>query len=91
MRVSVRYMAQLRQAAGVAVEQVELDRPSTVGELLTRVAQRHSAPFQDLLLDAEGVTHCGVLLFIGDQQVDEDNVTLCDGDVVTVLTPMAGG
>ena len=91
MRVSVRYMAQLRQAAGAAVEQVELDRPCSVGELLTHLARRHGAPLRDLLVDAGGVPHSGVLLFVGEEQVDLEKATLRDGDVVTVLTPMAGG
>jgi molybdopterin converting factor small subunit len=84
-------MAQLRQAAGAACEQVELDRPGSVGELLARLADRHSGPFRDLLLDAGGGVRPAVLLFVGDEQVGPDRAGLRDGDVVTVLTPMAGG
>jgi molybdopterin converting factor small subunit len=91
VRVAVRYMAQLRQAAGAACEQVELDRPCSVGELLTRVADRHGGPFRDLLLDARGGVRPAVLLFVGDEQVRPERAGLGDGDVVTVLTPMAGG
>jgi molybdopterin converting factor small subunit len=91
VRVSVRYMAQLRLAAGMAVEPVELDRPCSMGELLTHLAQRHGSPFRDLLVDAGGAPHAGVLLFVGAEQVDLEQATLRDGDVVTVLTPMAGG
>ena len=91
MKVAVRYMAQLRQAAGAACEQVELDRPCSVGELLTRLADRHGGPFRDLLLDAGGRVRPAVLLFVGDEQVGPGRAGLGDGDVVTVLTPMAGG
>jgi molybdopterin converting factor small subunit len=89
--VSVRYMAQLRHAAGAAGEQVELDRPCSIGEMLTRLAERHGAPFRDLLLDAGGGPHPAVLVFVGDEQAGPDTPVLRDGDVVTVLTPMAGG
>ena len=91
MRVAVRYMAQLRQAAGAASEQVELDRPCSVGELLTRMADRHGGRFRDLLLDAGGGVRPAVLLFVGDEQVGPERAALRDGDVLTVLTPMAGG
>ena len=91
MRVVVRYMAQLRQAAGAAVEQVELDQPCTVQELLARLAAHHGPLFRDLLLNASGSPHPAVLVFVGDEQTGPESRTLRDGDVVTMLTPMAGG
>lgn len=91
MRVAVRYMVQLRQAAGAPSEQVELERPCSVGELLTLMADRHGGRFRELLLDAAGEVRPALLLFVGDEQVGPDRAPLRDGDVVTVLTPMAGG
>ncbi len=91
MRVTVRYMAQLRQAAGAALEQVETDGPCSVGELLTGLADRHDGLFRYLLLDDAGHVRPAVLLFVGDEQTAPCRAQLRDGDVVTVLTPMAGG
>jgi sulfur-carrier protein len=91
MKVTVRYMAQLRRAAGSAAEQVEFDLPCSPADLLKRLAERHGPPFRDLLLDAEGRVQHAVLLFVGDEQIGPVPVPLRDGDVVTVLTPMAGG
>ncbi len=91
MKVTVRYMAQLRRAAGVADEEVELDQPCSAAELLKRLAEQHGLPFRTLLLgDADGVRPA-VLLFIGDEQVGPETAPLQDGAVLTVLTPMAGG
>jgi len=42
-------------------------------------------------LDACGGVQPAILLFVGDEQVGPETVPLRDGDVVTVLTPMAGG
>ena len=84
-------MAQLRQTAGAAWEQVELERPCTAAELLNHLAARHGRPFRDLVLDAAGDVRPAVLLFIGDEQVCPEATVLRDGDVLTVLTPMAGG
>jgi molybdopterin converting factor small subunit len=91
VKIAVRYMAQLRRAAGTAVEQVELDPPCSAADLVKRLAERRGGSFRDLLLDAGGGVQPAILLFVGDEQVGPETVPLRDGDVVTVLTPMAGG
>jgi molybdopterin converting factor small subunit len=91
VKVAVRYMAQLRRAAGTGVEPVELETPCSAAELLKRLAEQRGGAFRDLLLDADGSVRHAVLIFIGDEQVGAEIATLRDGDVVTVLTPMAGG
>jgi molybdopterin converting factor small subunit len=91
VKVVVRYMAQARQAAGAASEQVEVDRAGSIRDLLILLADRHGDRFRDLLLNAAGGVRPPLLLFVGDEQVGADWPALRDGDVVTVLTPMAGG
>jgi molybdopterin converting factor small subunit len=91
MRVEVRYVAQLRHAAGRAAEEVEVDSPCSAGELVARLAQAREA-LRGLLLDEGGRLQPALLLFVGDEQVDAgDGRPLRDGDMVTILTPMAGG
>jgi molybdopterin converting factor small subunit len=89
MRVEVRYAAQVRQAAGRAAEVVELDAPCTAAELVVRLAKSRAA-LRGLLLAEGGGPQRALLLFVGEEQVDVDR-PLRDGDVVTVLSPMAGG
>jgi molybdopterin converting factor small subunit len=92
MQVAVRYMAQLRQAAGTSSESVALDGPCSVRQLVLILAERHGRPLRDLLLDAGGAVQPTTLVFVGDRQVDwEAPPTLRDGDQVTLLSPMAGG
>jgi len=92
IRVAVRYMAQVRQAAGVSAEAVELGGPCPVGDLLARLAQRHGPPLGRLLLDRHGAPQPTLLVFVGNEQVvPGEQHLLADGDVVTVLSPMAGG
>jgi molybdopterin converting factor small subunit len=92
MKVVVRYMAQLRQAAGRAGEEIDLDGPCSLPDLLRRLAGRHGEPFGRLLLDAGGSLQPSILLFVGDEQVGAGApVQLRDGDVITLLAPMAGG
>jgi molybdopterin converting factor small subunit len=91
MKVTVKYMAQIKQAAGVGSEQVELDQPCSVQELVAGLAERRGQPLRKLLLDERGGVQPTVLLFVGDSQVEGDRLQLKDGDVVTLLSPIAGG
>jgi hypothetical protein len=45
MRVNVKYMAQLRQAAGVAGEQVEIASPCTAAVLLRQLVHNLAVHF----------------------------------------------
>lgn len=92
MTIVVRYLAQVRQAAGRSGEEVVLDAPCHLSDVLRHLAERHDEPFRRLLLDPAGRVQTSLLLFVGDQQVGEAGaVPLKDGDEITVLTPMAGG
>jgi molybdopterin converting factor small subunit len=92
MKIAVRYMAQLRTAAGCAAELVEMDAAASPADLMVRLAERHGQPLAGLLLDADHQAQPTVLLFVGDEQVRADQpFALHDGDAVTLLSPMAGG
>jgi molybdopterin converting factor small subunit len=92
MRVTVRYMAQLRAAAGVAEESVELAGPCTASDLAARLAERHGDALRRLLLGADGRLSPVILAFVGERQVGSgEQLPLKDGDLVTLLSPIAGG
>lgn len=92
MKVTIHYMAQLKQAAGTASEQLELDGPCKVAELVRRLADRHGDLLRRLLLDPTGLPLPTNLFFLGDSQIQpSESVHLKDGDVLTVLSPIAGG
>ncbi|MCC6420317.1 MAG: MoaD family protein [Gemmataceae bacterium] len=91
MRVAVKYLAQVKQATGRASEAVELESGSSIQDLVRRLADRHGEALRRLLL-RDGRLHDSILLFVGAEQVRWDSpAPLSDGDVVTVLAPMAGG
>jgi molybdopterin converting factor small subunit len=89
MNVGVRYLAQLRRLAGRSTEQLELPDPCTVAGFVATLVQRQPA-LSVALVDGEGRPRSSVLVFVGDEQVSCDR-PLADGDVVTLLTPIAGG
>jgi len=89
MKIAVHYMAQLRQAAGVAAEDVELDGGS-LGELVALLVERHAA-LRRLLVTSGGAPQPTLLVFVGDEQADVGRGTLKDGDAVTLLSPIRRG
>ncbi|MCI0463163.1 MAG: MoaD/ThiS family protein [Gemmataceae bacterium] len=91
MRVAVKYMAQVRQAAGRADEVLELESGCSLRDLVHRLTARHGPALERLLLSGDRL-HDSILLFVSDEQVRwETPRSLKDGDIVTVLAPMAGG
>jgi molybdopterin converting factor small subunit len=91
MKITVKYLAQVKQAAGASSEVVDVARPCHVAELIAQLTERHGEPLRRLLLDDDGKVQPALLLFVGEEQVDSQTAALADGDVVTVLAPMAGG
>lgn len=88
MSVTVTYAGQARDAAGTASE---LAAAGDVASLLRDAAARHPA-LRPLLLRPDGSPHPSLLVVVGDEQVRiDDPRPLRDGDVVTVMTPIAGG
>lgn len=92
MQVIVEYAAQLKRAAGISSETVELKAGGSLGDLVSEIARRHDGTLKRLLFADEGSLHPSVLLFVGDEQVRaEMNLELRDRDVVTFLSPISGG
>jgi molybdopterin converting factor small subunit len=85
-------MAQLRTAAGVAAETVDVAGPCTSSELAAQLAARHGEALRRLLVGADGRISPFVLVFVGDSQVRPDErLPLTEGAVITLLSPVAGG
>lgn len=85
--IRVRYWAAARSAAGVAEEDVVVQGPVSLTELLDEVVGRHDG---SRLPDV--VRACSVL--VGERPVsslDPAEVIVRPGDVVELLPPFAGG
>jgi hypothetical protein len=91
MRLTVHYVAQIKSVAGLAAEHLDLDRPTQTRDVLARLVESHG-PLRQLLLTPEGSVQPTILLFLGDEQIGPDRpIPSRDGDVLTILSPMAGG
>jgi sulfur-carrier protein len=92
MQVRMRYLAQLKHAAGVGVEALDVDAPCAIADLLRRLSDKHGDAFRRMVFDTHGNVQPALLIFLGDEQVSTDSVQhFQDGSEVTVLAPMAGG
>jgi molybdopterin converting factor small subunit len=90
--ITVNYLAQLKQATGISSENITLNTPCSISELVTIVAEKHGEPLRSFLLDSSDNLRSNILLIIGDTQVHwEAQVQIKEGDSVTFLSPLAGG
>lgn len=92
MKLNIRYSAQARAATGLDREEIDLDEPISVHDLIVRLARQHGTAFRLLALDTHGCPHPALLVVLGDEQVRSgDHRLLKAGDSVTILTPISGG
>lgn len=92
MKITVKYSAQARIATGRGSEEIDLDEPTTVHDLVIRLARQHGTAFRRLALDANGCPHPSLLVAIGDDQVrPSDHRKLASGEVVSIIPPISGG
>ena len=90
MQVTVNYFAQLKRAAGVGSEAVAPAPGCTLTQLVVQLAANHGNAFRAIVLDVNDQPQRALLYAVGDVQADL-NRELRDGDIVTILAPMAGG
>lgn len=92
MKLKIEYKTQVKTAAGVASEEVELEGLCTLKEFIQHVAEKHGDPLKSILLDSEGNLQQAILLFLGDRHIQRDeSPELSQNDVLTIFTPISGG
>ena len=92
MIVEVQFTAQLKREADIGKEQIELDNGKDLRELIHLLFKRYSEGFDAILFDNMGTYRPSVLLVLnGVQVMYDDSNTLHDGDIVTIMSPIAGG
>ena len=92
MKVIVKYSAQLKQAAGVAQETLEVADGCLARDAVLKLAAGKSGPLKEMLLDSVGAPRAHILLCVNDEQVGWDSgVKLNEGDEIALLSPISGG
>ncbi len=90
MQIKVEYHAQVKSAAGIAAEEIAIAPSSDVSAVLSQLAQTHGEALRSMLFTSDGRPHPAILLFVGDEQARPDR-SLREGDVLTIMSPVAGG
>ena len=92
MLITVHYTTQLKAALGVGREQLDLDPPIHLNDVLGALHERHGATFADLVYAGDGRLLPSILLCLGDNQIEASYADpLEDGDVLTLLSAISGG
>lgn len=92
MTVVLEYTAQLKRAASVGREEVQLPAQATLADAVAAALQRHDEEFRRLLVTADGGLQPTLLAFHCDRQIGPGaNPALRDGDTLTFLSPISGG
>ena len=92
MKIKVEYTAQMKVAAGVASEDLDVEASCSIKELLKIAADKHGEKLYELIFDSNSAVRPSILIALNDEQVYMDKpVTLKENDHVALLSPMAGG
>ena len=92
MKVTVNYLAQLKQASGIPSENLVLEHPCSVKELAIQLAEKHGEPLRSFLLNSTGGLSNSILVLVGDTQIHWDQpIPVQEGDVISFMSPIAGG
>jgi molybdopterin converting factor small subunit len=92
MKVTVKYMGQLRHLTGKDSEQVECPENISLAELMSVASKKYDQSFVNIVLDESGVIRPSLIIVINDITASKDaSPNLSDGDSITLLTAIAGG
>ena len=92
MRITLQYATQVKRAAGVGADTLDAPAEAKLLDLLHLAAERRGDALRSMLLSEAGTIQPSLLVFAGDRQIGRDEpITLCDGDVLTLMSPISGG
>jgi len=92
MIIKLRFTAQLKDAAGVGSDQIELLKNEKIQSFLKRTVDKYGSTYGNILFDEKGMYRHSNLIVVNQVQENyEENTLLNDGDELMLLSPVAGG
>lgn len=92
MQIDISYMSQLRRAAGVSRETLEVAEPSTVQDFLANIVCARHPNLKKAIMGDNGEFHPVLMIFVGDQQIQPATPhPLSNSNEVTLMFPISGG
>jgi len=92
MKVTLKYMGQLRSLVGKDSEQIECPKESSLADLIITASKEYDQRFVDIVLDETGSIRPSLIVLINGVTAGKNVFpNLSDGDTITLLTAIAGG
>lgn len=92
MKITVRYEAQVRRAAGIESTTLVVDGGTTVADVLKTLSKTVADPVRQMLVDEHDALRSTILVFLNDEHVsNSSDRRLTAGDSVTITSPISGG
>jgi len=92
MKITVEYLAQLKQLTNTAKDEFVFDHPVFLPELIEKIILTHGQQLNMLRVDTPEANQSSILVGLNDKQIQFNyKLKLTDGDRITFLAPMSGG
>ena len=92
MNIVLAYHAQIRQAAGVETERLEVPAGTDLHGALRAAADLHGEAFRGLVLSGDLTIRPGIIVLVNSAPVPRGaRRELSDGDEIRLFSPVAGG
>ena len=92
MKITIEYNGQLRHLAQRESDVLDIAEGTSIPEAVAQAATSYDESFQVILFDSQGELLPSALVLMHDEPVNREQwPTLTDGDVLTLLPPIAGG
>ena len=94
MQVTVRYLSIIREITGTREEKVNVQKGSTINEILRLLVQRHGSDFERMVRSGRDLRGLQIIYFMNGQNIAtlKGLETLVTGDSeIVLIPPVAGG
>ncbi|MEM2238887.1 MAG: ubiquitin-like small modifier protein 1 [Candidatus Bathyarchaeia archaeon] len=94
MKVKIKYFAHLREITGKREDLVELEEDTSVGKLLEALSNKYGEKFREYIYGLGEFEGVSLNFLLNGRNISLDKMfetKLQDGDVLSILPPVAGG
>ena len=92
MTVTINYKGQIATEAGTESEDLHLNEPLPLIEILQALSEKAADAVDDFIFDEERMPRRSLLVVVNDEQViDFQNTIIKEDCVISLLPPIAGG
>ena len=94
MEINIRYFHPLRKITGSAEDKLNVDKDTTVEDLIIILSKKYGEEFEKFVRSGVKQKGLPVIFLLNGQNVlnlDGLRTKLCDGCILTIMPPVAGG